>query len=71
MSEDADPYAGLDETTAYRTKVMHGVMSTVVDAGAIEGSGGGLVNLDCGSAWKKDPGSGVIGVEKRPLIPLV
>jgi PAS domain S-box-containing protein len=25
----------------------------------------------CGSAWKKDPGSGVIGVEKGPLIPLV
>lgn len=23
---------------------------------------------DCGSAWKKDPGSGVIGVEKGPLI---
>ena len=22
----------------------------------------------CGSAWKKDPGSGVIGVEKGPLI---
>ena len=26
---------------------------------------------DCGSAWKKDPVSGVIGVEKGPLIPLV
>jgi integrase/recombinase XerD len=26
---------------------------------------------DCGSAWKKDPGSGVIGVEKGPLIPVV
>ena len=25
----------------------------------------------CGSAWKKDPDSGVIGVEKGPLIPLV
>ncbi|WP_420794420.1 hypothetical protein [Sphingomonas hankookensis] len=25
----------------------------------------------CGSAWKRDPGSGVIGVEKGPLIPLV
>ncbi len=25
----------------------------------------------CGSAWKKDPGSGVIGVEKGPLIPVV
>ena len=46
MSEDAAPYAGFDETTAYRTKVMHGVMSAVVDAGAIEGSGGGLINLD-------------------------
>ena len=22
----------------------------------------------CGSAWKKDPGSGVIGVEKGPLV---
>jgi hypothetical protein len=30
-----------------------------------EGSSG------CGSAWKRDPGSGVIGVEKGPLIPLV
>jgi hypothetical protein len=25
----------------------------------------------CGSAWKKDPVSGVIGVEKGPLIPVV
>ena len=25
----------------------------------------------CGSAWKRDPGSGVIGVEKGPLIPVV
>ena len=25
----------------------------------------------CGSAWKKDPGSGVIGVEKGPLMPVV
>ena len=34
-----------------------------------------LVDVDdgelCGSAWKKDPGSGVIGVEKGPLIPVV
>ncbi len=27
--------------------------------------------VKCGSAWKRDPGSGVIGVEKGPLIPLV
>jgi DNA-binding GntR family transcriptional regulator len=27
--------------------------------------------LACGSAWKRDPGSGVIGVEKGPLIPVV
>ena len=27
--------------------------------------------LCCGSAWKRDPGSGVIGVEKGPLIPVV
>ena len=27
--------------------------------------------LECGSAWKRDPGSGVIGVEKGPLIPVV
>ncbi len=32
---------------------------------------GGFIPFFCGSAWKKDPGSGVIGVEKRPLIPLV
>lgn len=25
----------------------------------------------CGSAWKRDPVSGVIGVEKGPLIPVV
>jgi hypothetical protein len=25
----------------------------------------------CGSAWKKDPVSGVIGVEQGPLIPMV
>ncbi|SFP94542.1 hypothetical protein SAMN04488241_111180 [Sphingomonas rubra] len=25
----------------------------------------------CGSAWKRDPDSGVIGVEKGPLIPVV
>ena len=25
----------------------------------------------CGSAWKRAPGSGVIGVEKGPLIPVV
>ena len=30
-----------------------------------------LQPLACGSAWKKDPGSGVIGVEKGPLIPVV
>jgi hypothetical protein len=31
-----------------------------------------LVRNDvCGSAWKRDPGSGVIGVEKGPLIPVV
>ena len=29
------------------------------------------VNVVCGSAWKRDPGSGVIGVEKGPLIPVV
>jgi hypothetical protein len=27
--------------------------------------------MPCGSAWKKDPVSGVIGVEKGPLIPVV
>jgi len=25
----------------------------------------------CGSAWKRDPVSGVIGVEQGPLIPVV
>jgi hypothetical protein len=25
----------------------------------------------CGSAWKKDPVSGVIGAEEGPLIPMV
>jgi hypothetical protein len=27
--------------------------------------------IACGSAWKRDPGIGVIGVEKGPLIPVV
>lgn len=27
--------------------------------------------IGCGSAWKKDPVSGVIGVEQGPLIPMV
>ena len=27
-----------------------------------------FVSTDCGSAWKRDPVSGVIGVEKGPLI---
>ena len=26
------------------------------------------VTMACGSAWKRDPVSGVIGVEKGPLI---
>ena len=30
-----------------------------------------LSGIVCGSAWKRDPGSGVIGVEKGPLIPVV
>jgi hypothetical protein len=29
------------------------------------------LRLRCGSAWKKDPVSGVIGVEQGPLIPMV
>ncbi len=29
-----------------------------------------LERHECGSAWKRDPGSGVIGVEKGPLIPV-
>ena len=37
--------------------------------------GGVVVELEaaivCGSAWKRDPGSGVIGVEKGPIIPVV
>ncbi|ANC85844.1 hypothetical protein A7E77_02420 [Sphingomonas sp. NIC1] len=28
----------------------------------------GQIVEDCGSAWKRDPVSGVIGVEKGPLI---
>jgi len=30
-----------------------------------------MLLLVCGSAWKMDPVSGVIGVEKGPLIPEV
>jgi hypothetical protein len=26
---------------------------------------------DCAAAWNKDPGSGVIGAEEGPLIPMV
>jgi hypothetical protein len=29
------------------------------------------LGVECGSAWKKDPVSGVIGVEQGPLIPMV
>ena len=29
------------------------------------------LNVRCGSAWKRDPGNGVIGVERGPLIPVV
>ena len=28
-------------------------------------------HFTCGSAWKKDPVSGLIGVEQGPLIPMV
>jgi len=30
-----------------------------------------LARQGCGSAWKKDPVSGVIGVEQGPHIPMV
>ncbi len=33
--------------------------------------GGEFYTIDCGSAWKKDPVSGLIGVEQGPLIPMV
>ena len=39
--------------------------------GSVESFNGRLRDECCGSAWKKDPGSGVIGVEKGPLIPVV
>ena len=39
--------------------------------GYVESFNGRLRDECCGSAWKKDPGSGVIGVEKGPLIPVV
>ena len=29
---------------------------------------GSVTKIPCGSAWKRDPVSGVIGVEKGPLI---
>ena len=38
---------------------------------AIEAPVDGRIDVVCGSAWKKDPVSGVIGVEKGPLIPVV
>jgi hypothetical protein len=44
---------------------------------ALEALGAGVpvgylpIQIECGSAWKKDPVSGVIGVEKGPLIPVV
>ena len=40
-------------------------------ADVVEGRADFEMILVCGSAWKRDPGSGVIGVEKGPLIPLV
>ena len=39
--------------------------------GAERGDRRSSTAVPCGSAWKRDPGSGVIGVEKGPLIPVV
>ena len=52
------------------------VIATGADATDAETLAGALLVIAetseaCGSAWKKDPGSGVIGVEKGPLIPVV
>jgi hypothetical protein len=41
--------------------IKHAFGETVVDTAPAR----------CGSAWKKDPVSGVIGVEQGPLIPMV
>ncbi|WP_423141094.1 hypothetical protein ACOYW6_09560 [Parablastomonas sp. CN1-191] len=48
------------------TKAVHGL--TGFDTDVLMAA---LANYECGSAWKRDPGSGVIGVEKGPLIPVV
>ena len=50
--------------------VAAGDETLVDDDFAIDPGRAGILDI-CGSAWKKDPGSGVIGVEKGPLIPLV
>jgi hypothetical protein len=54
--------------------VLAGAVSSQLSAAVADSIGsGGLVNevSRCGLAWKRDPGSGVIGVEKGPLIPVV
>ena len=51
---------------------QHPPKGTVIGMNNIKARRMTELTLDsCGSAWKRDPGSGVIGVEKGPLIPLV
>ena len=57
--------------TAHKVFVVHGH-----DEAALQTMARFLEKLEleaivCGSAWKKDPVSGLIGVEQGPLIPMV
>ena len=56
--------ASFDDWAADRR--VSGVLEGSKDAQPFRGA-----HLVCGSAWKKDPVSGVIGVEQGPLIPMV
>ncbi|PVE51253.1 hypothetical protein DC429_16835 [Arthrobacter sp. TPD3018] len=64
MTVSTDPYALIVDDDPIILMDLDGILS---DAGfrCVEADHG------CGSAWKRDPGSGVIGVEKGPLIPVV
>ncbi|MBB3881176.1 hypothetical protein [Sphingomonas pseudosanguinis] len=54
------------------TSIIAGLRATAKAANVVnDGFNDGYMHPECGSAWKRDPGSGVIGVEKGPLIPLV
>jgi iron complex outermembrane receptor protein len=63
------PNAGLvwqmTPTTSLYASYNRGFSAPTTDIYAYDDK---VISLKCGSAWKRDPVSGVIGVEKGPLI---